>query len=45
MVGALWGVFIWKEFSDAPPGTSRLLGIMFASFLVGLVLIIVARIM
>jgi len=43
MVGAMWGVFIWKEFADAPPGTNRLLGAMFASFMVGLVLIIAAR--
>ena len=43
MVGAMWGVFIWKEFADAPPGTNRLLGAMFASFIVGLVLIIAAR--
>ena len=25
MVAALWGVFIWKEFKDAPAGTGRLL--------------------
>ncbi|MFC1537863.1 multidrug DMT transporter permease [Candidatus Latescibacterota bacterium] len=44
MVGALWGVFIWKEFKDAPPGTNKLLAVMFASFIVGLGLIIVSRI-
>ncbi len=43
MVAALWGVFIWKEFRDAPPGTSRLIGAMFGCFLVGIVLIIMAR--
>lgn len=43
MVAALWGVFIWKEFKTAPPGTSRLITAMFACFLVGLVLIIMAR--
>ena len=43
MVAALWGVFIWKEFKTAPPGTSRLIAAMFACFLVGLVLIIMAR--
>ncbi len=43
MVAALWGVFIWKEFKTAPPGTSRLIAAMFGCFLVGLVLIIMAR--
>jgi len=43
MVAAFWGVFIWKEFRTAPPGTSKLIAAMFACFLVGLVLIIVAR--
>jgi glucose uptake protein len=43
MVAAFWGVFIWKEFRTAPPGTSRLLAAMFACFLVGLALIVLAR--
>jgi glucose uptake protein len=43
MVAALWGVFIWKEFRTAPAGTSRLIAAMFGCFLVGLVLIIMAR--
>lgn len=43
LVAALWGVFIWKEFKDAPEGTSRLLALMFAAFVVGLTLIVVAR--
>ena len=43
MVAAFWGVFIWKEFKGAPPGTSKLLSLMFASYIVGLVLIIIAR--
>ena len=42
MVAAFWGVFIWKEFKDAP-GTSKLLTLMFIFFLVGLGLIILAR--
>ncbi|MBT4482756.1 MAG: multidrug DMT transporter permease [Candidatus Latescibacteria bacterium] len=44
MVGAFWGVFIWKEFKNAPPGTNKLLALMFASFIIGLGLIIIARI-
>lgn len=44
LVAALWGVFIWKEFTAAPKGTNKLLGFMFACFIVGLGLIIYARI-
>jgi glucose uptake protein len=44
MVAAIWGVFIWKEFKDAPPGTNRLLGLMFLFFLAGLALLIYARV-
>jgi len=43
MVAAFWGVFIWKEFKAAPAGTSRLIGAMFACFIVGIALIIFAR--
>ena len=43
LVAAIWGVFVWKEFKDAPKGTSKLLVLMFASFVVGLVLIILAN--
>jgi glucose uptake protein len=43
MVAALWGVFIWKEFRTAPVGTLKLIAAMFGCFLVGLVLIILAR--
>ena len=43
MVAALWGVFIWKEFRTAPAGTSRLIAAMFLAFVVGLGLIILAR--
>jgi len=44
LVAALWGVFVWREFANAPPGTSPLLGAMFASFVVGLSLIVYARV-
>ena len=43
MVAAFWGVFIWKEFRAAPPGTALLLAAMFACFLSGLALIVLAR--
>jgi len=45
LVAAVWGVFIWKEFREAPAGTNRLLGLMFAGYVLGLALVIVARIM
>jgi glucose uptake protein len=44
MVAAFWGVFIWREFKEASPGTNRLLGLMFAGYIVGLALVIVARV-
>ncbi len=44
LVAAFWGVFIWKEFAGAPAGTSRLLALMFAAFVVGLTLIVAARV-
>ncbi|MHB9030113.1 MAG: multidrug DMT transporter permease, partial [Candidatus Latescibacterota bacterium] len=44
MVGALWGVFVWKEFRSAPAGVNRLLWVMFVSFITGLGLIILARV-
>ncbi len=43
MVAAFWGVFIWKEFKDAPLGTNKLITMMFICFIIGLALIIVAR--
>jgi glucose uptake protein len=43
LVAALWGVFIWKEFKGAPAGTSGLLALMFVAFVVGLTLIVAAR--
>lgn len=42
LIGALWGVFIWKEFKNAPKGTNVLLTMMFLLFFAGLGLIIYA---
>lgn len=39
LIAALWGVFVWHEFRDAPSGTNTLLTIMLAAYAVGLVLI------
>ena len=44
MVAALWGVFIWKEFKNAPKGTNTLISLMLLLFLSGLTLIILAKI-
>ena len=43
MVGALWGVFIWKEFKGAPPGTDKLLAAMFVFYLIGLGVLIASK--
>ncbi len=43
MVAAFWGVFVWKEFKQAPAGTNKLLGLMFLFFIVGLALIVYAN--
>jgi glucose uptake protein len=40
LVGAVWGVFIWKEFKGAPHGTGRLLAAMFVLYLIGLAVLI-----
>jgi glucose uptake protein len=42
MIGALWGVFIWKEFKGANRSVNQLLVLMFLFFAVGLGLIILA---
>jgi len=44
MVAALWGVFIWREFKVAPKGTNGLLAVMFIMFIIGLTLIVYARV-
>ena len=43
MVGAFWGVFIWKEFKGAPKGTSALLAAMFLLYLLGLAILIASK--
>jgi glucose uptake protein len=42
MVGAIWGVFVWKEFAGAGKSTKRLLAMMFVFFIVGLVCVALA---
>ncbi len=43
MIGAFWGVFIWKEFENAPPGTNKLLAAMFGFYLLGLGILIASK--
>lgn len=43
MVAAAWGVFVWKEFKEAPKGTARLVTWMFVAFIAGLSLVIISR--
>lgn len=43
MVGAAWGVFVWKEFASAPKSVNKFLAAMFILFFAGLGLIIMAR--
>jgi glucose uptake protein len=39
LVAAIWGVFIWREFTHAPKGTWTFVALMFAGYVAGLVLI------
>ena len=41
MIAALWGVFIWKEFTGSSKATNRLLGVMFILFILGLTFIVI----
>lgn len=43
VIAAIWGIFIWKEFAQAPKGTGAILGSMLLCYLIGLSLIIAAR--
>ena len=42
MIAALWGVFIWKEFTGSSKSTDRLLGVMFILFITGLSFIVLS---
>ena len=43
LVGALWGVFIWKEFKGATSGTNKLLAAMFLFYVIGLGILIASK--
>ena len=40
MVAAIWGVFVWREFREAPKSTWPLIWLMFAGYFVGLGIIV-----
>lgn len=40
IVAALWGIYIWKEFREAPRGTDAVLNLMLLFYLAGLVLLV-----
>lgn len=42
MIGAFWGVFIWKEFKGANKSVNTLLTLMFVLFTAGLAMIVIA---
>lgn len=43
MIAAAWGVLVWKEFANAPAGTSWRLSLMFVLYIAGLVSFVLAR--
>lgn len=43
MVGAAWGVFVWREFRTAPRSANWYILIMFLAFIAGLAMITLAR--
>ena len=43
VVAAIWGIFVWKEFREAPKGTNALLTLMFLFYFIGLTLIVYSR--
>jgi glucose uptake protein len=42
VIAALWGIFIWKEFRNAPKGTTAMLTVMLVFYIGGLSLLIYA---
>lgn len=43
VVAMFWGVFVWKEFKNAPKETDKLLAAMFALFVLGLITITLSK--
>ena len=43
VVGAIWGIYIWKEFAKAPQGTKSLLNGMLILYVEGLVMLVLSK--
>lgn len=43
VVAALWGIYVWKEFDNAPNGTRLLLNLMLLLYIGGLAMIMVSK--
>jgi len=43
IVAAIWGIFIWREFKNAPKGVAVLLNMMLLLYVIGIALVIYAR--
>ena len=43
MIAAIWGVFVWKEFKNAPKGTNKLIALMFLFFASGVILLTLSK--
>lgn len=43
IVAAIWGIFIWKEFKNAPKNVSTILNLMLLCYVIGLGIIIASR--
>ena len=39
LVASLWGIFVWREFRQAPPGTNWWVSLMLIGYIAGLVII------
>ncbi len=43
VVAALWGIYVWKEFDNAPKGTKAILNVMLLLYILGLSLLIISK--
>ena len=43
VIAAIWGIYIWKEFKNAPKGTNTILNLMLLLYIAGLALLIVSK--
>ena len=43
VVGAIWGIYIWKEFANAPSGTKPLLNGMLVLYIAGLIMLVFSK--